>query len=1045
MENGDLKEYFKQIQKNYQRDEYTEYTNRTPFENLVNTLSKEYTVTQEPPRQAKLGAPDFKARRKGATIGYIETKDLDKSLDDILTSEQINRYRDNIDNVILTNYSRFILLKNSEKVLDFRLFERSDLADSTIKITERDLEQLRQLFQEFFDYQHETIKSSATLARELSKKARLLKALSEEQLEYDLKQEESERDSTVYQFKQVLEELVNDVEPEFCADAFAETITYGLFLSRMSSDGRITPKTAADNIPKSIGIIRKIFANISADSMNDNISWLVDEIVEVLNSTDIDQIQEQMNKREKKDKDPFTHFYEDFLSEYDEERRQKRGEYYTPRPVVNFISNMLNETLKSNFNKRLGLAEDDVTLLDPAVGSGTFLWISYLLTFNELKSNGYGAMIENKIQNHILEDFYGIELMVTPYIIAHLKLAFILEDWNYELDMDERIQVYLSNTLEPQETHGLHPFLKELTEESRVANKIKTDKDVLAILGNPPYKAKSVNDGDWIIDLLKEGYERKDGGKDDGYYMVNGEPLNEKNSKWIKDDYVKFIRFAQWKIDQSGKGVVGFITNHSYLDNPTFRGMRESLLESFDRIYIVNLHGNGRKKEETPKGESDENVFDIMQGVAITIFEKNPEKYDETKVLYTDVWGSKDEKFSWLDRKHPGADNNEFIQWEQLDPQEPKHFLVPRDYALEEKYNEYWKLTEIFPENKAGVVTAKDKIAIWKDKGEFWEFLKDLKAYEPEKIREEYPKTSRYGDEKIEEARSDIENNLDKDKIEKILYRPFDHRYTYFTGNSNKMHERPREIMKNMTKENLGLISARSNKTDEMDHFFCTDVLSEAKAGESSTQSYIFPLYVYDGLDYSSDGQAKLEETDKEELEKTPNISEELLDELKSRYGSQPSPEDIFNYIYAVIHSRDYRKTYSEFLKTDFPRIPFPDEEAKFIKLSEIGEELVDIHLLDNALKTTSQFEVKGTDEVTKIDYREEENRLYINSEQYFSNVEKEVWEFTIGGYQVLKKWLKYRKKEKLDAKEVMTITEIIRSIELTIEKMDEIDQIEIF
>lgn len=564
------------------------------------------------------------------------------------------------------------------------------------------------LMNEFFGYRLPTIQTARELAIELSKRTKLLKELAKEQLLEDLKSvKEGKKPSSIYDFYKGIKELIRDINIEDCADAYAQTITYGLFLARRESKERLDRRTASFYIPRNVGVIKRIFLNISGEEFPPNISWIVDDIVDVLNAADPEKILTSIDKRGKKDKDPVIFFYEDFLKYYEPEKKKHLGVYYTPRPVVNFIVNSIHSILKKYFDKPLGFADDSVNVLDPAIGTGTFFWIAFLLTLNELKRQGLKAIISDKIRDHLLKHFYGFEILITPYVISHLKLTDLLQRWHYKFGGDDRIQVYLTNTLNPYETTFIDiPFFREITEESRIANQIKIKKPILIVMGNPPYAGISANKGEWIDKLLKEGYTRADGTKDDGYYKVDGKPLGEKNPKWLQDDYVKFIRFAQWKIDRNGEGIVGFITNHSYLDNPTFRGMRESLLQSFDRIYILNLHGNALKKETCPDGSKDENIFDIKQGVAIGIFIKN-KKFKEKKVYYADLWGLRDDKYRWLD-KHT-IDN---VEWQEVKPASPYYFFVPRDTALEEEYNKFWKITDIFSVSNVGIVTARDHFTI---------------------------------------------------------------------------------------------------------------------------------------------------------------------------------------------------------------------------------------------------------------------------------------------------------------------------------------------
>ena len=511
------------------------------------------------------------------------------------------------------------------------------------------------------------------------------------------------------------------------------------------------------------------------------------KFLRVLNASDIKTILEEMDKRGKKDRDPFSHFYEDFLRLYDPAKRERRGVYYTPRPVVNYIVKSVEWIIRNNFGKRLGFADDDVTILDPATGTGTFLWLVYLRTLGELKEKGLGGLIESKTKNQILKNFYGLEILITPYIIAHLKLAMVLKRWHYELGEGERIQVYLTNSLDQGEDHGLIPFMMEINEERRVAHELVMKKPILAIIGNPPYSGMSANKGKWIDALLKNGYTRADGSKDEGYYKVDGQPLGERNPKWLQDDYVKFIRFAQWKIDKSGKGVLGFITNNSYLDNPTFRGMRQSLLASFERIYILNLHGSTKKKEKTLDGSKDENVFDIQQGTSIVLLVKNPEILDR-KIKYFDLYGDRVSKYQWLDR------NTLFsTEWQDLNPTSPSYMFIPVDFSLQKEYEQFIKITTLFPQTSIGIITARDDLTIKWTQQDVLKTISVFSKLPPEEAREKFDLGDDARDWKVTLAQKDlIDSGLVKEKILPIFYRPFDIRYTYYTGNTCGFHCMPK-------------------------------------------------------------------------------------------------------------------------------------------------------------------------------------------------------------------------------------------------------------
>lgn len=942
-----FQEYFKEIRTKYKTGDYTEITLRTPLENFIRSLSNDYGLIQEPKRTQKVGAPDFKAFNKNVKVGYIETKDLGTNLDEELESEQIQRYRNSIDNIILTNYSRFILLRGQRTPFDFNLFDIYDLDKEKIIISnERKTEFLR-LIETFFAYPLPTIKSSEELAFELSKKAKLLKYFAKIQLEEDFQKiKNNELASTIYDFYTCTRELIKDIKTEDCADAYAETITYGLFLAKKSCPNGFDRRTAPSYIPSSVSIIKRIFMNISGDSLPSSVAWVVDETIDILNASDMKNILLEIDTRGKKDRDPFIFFYEGFLSTYDPERRKHLGVYYTPRPVVSFIINSINNILERDFQRINGLADDDVTVLDPAVGTGTFLWLIYTLTLVKLKDKGLRGLIEQKIENHLLKDFYGLEILITPYIIAHLKLSLVLKKWFYEIKDNERIQVYLTNTLEPSESHSLIPFLREITQESKVANELKLKKKILVITSNPPYRGMSVNKGPWIESLLKKGYLKPNGIRDEGYYRVDGKPLEERNPKWLQDDYVKFIRFAQWKVDMAGEGIVGFITNHSYLDNPTFRGMRQSLLNSFNRIYILNLHGSSLRREKTPNGRKDENVFDVRPGVAIAIFEKNS-TVKTNGIFYADLYGTREEKYVWLDRHD--AEN---VKWKEVHPSSPHYFFVPQDDKLLEEYNSFLGLTQIFNKYSLSIQTHRDSLAISFDNEDI---KKKVDMFKNLKVSDDFVKqTLKLKDTaswKIRKARRII-NQISNWQhfVTKVLYRPFDTRcILYHKAVVDRMRN---EIMKNMKKPNLALLVSKQLSSPAFKHVLVTDMMSDAHVISNKTKegNYHFPLYQYIA-----------------NQKKKSNINEKTMRILKAKYGVTPTPEEILYYVYSVLHSNKYREKYKQFLKYDFARIPFAQSYNDFKKLSKLGNQLVDLHLMKTKHSSAVKFDVEGSNEVKKV------------------------------------------------------------------------------
>jgi predicted helicase len=706
----------------------------------------------------------------------------------------------------------------------------------------------------------------------------------------------------------------------------------------------------------------------------------------------------EIDTRGKTDRDPFTFFYEDFLSAYDPEKRKHLGVYYTPRPVVSFIVNSINHILKNDFNKLHGFADDDVTVLDPAVGTGTFLWLIYTLTLVELKNKGLGGLISKKIENHILRHFYGLEILITPYIIAHLKLSLALKKWFYELKDNDRNQVYLANTLEPSESHGLMPFMKEITEESKVANRLKQVEPILVVTGNPPYSVNSSNKSEWIMEKMKD-YKRD---------------LNERNIQPLDDDYIKFIRFAQWKIDQNNQGIIGFITNNSYLDGLIHRQMRKELLNSFDRIYILNLHGDARKKETCPDGSKDENVFDIQQGVAIGLFVKNS-KLGDKKVFFADLYGTRDEKYFWLDRNKLNT-----VKWQELKPEEPYYFFTPKKFDFSEQYRNFWSVTDIFVLQTYGIKSSRDDFVVGFNKEELYD---KLNIFTGKMTDSEIKKRFNLKDTKtwnVSKARTEIVGKDIEKMIKRYAFRPLDTRWIIY---DKALVERDRfNVMKNLLRENMALVCIRQSKKTTLntlvtDCLGCCDFVTN--------HSFFFPLYSYD-----------------DEENRKSNFTNQFIDFMKARYPNQnPSPEEIMYYVYAVLHSQSYRETFREFLKIDFPRIPFAKDYGTFEKLSQLGKQLAEMHLMRAKLPVFIKFDVPGSNVIEYVEYKDK--KAHINEAQFFEGISEQTWNFCIGNYQVLDKWLKSRKNRELSGSEIEQFIQITEIINQTLDLMKKIDDVD--
>jgi predicted helicase len=962
------------------------------------------------PKKTEAGNPDFRVwDGKHSQVGYIEAKPPKANLDEIETSDQLKRYISTFPNLILTNFYEFRLYRNGLRAADVLLARPYIPAKlKTIPPAEHTVEFLA-LVEKFFQFSLPTKFTAESLAKELATRTRFLR---DQVIKEELREASGTGAKRILGFYEAFQKhLISNLKPDEFADLYAQTITYGLFAARTRANGAFNRILAYDLIPKTIGILRDIFHFVSFDPP-EQLQATVDDIAEVLAVADVRNILQQYFK-EGKGSDPIFHFYETFLAEYNPDERERRGVYYTPEPVVSYIVRSLNTILKEKFGRQDGFATQSVTVLDPAGGTLTFLAEATKLAVGEFVSK-YGEGSKGRfIEEHILNHFYGFELMMAPYAAGHLKMGYLLEELGHKLSGDERFQFYLTNTLEMEELAQTSlPGMASLSEESHLAGKVKKERPILVILGNPPYSGHSTNKGDWIRDQIET------------YKTVDGKPLGEKNPKWLQDDYVKFIRFAQWKIDQIGEGVLGFITNHSYLDNPTFRGMRQSLMNSFDEIYLLDLHGNSLKKEKAPDGSKDENVFDIQQGVAIALFVKRKRGTASKILMHSELWGTREQKYEWL-TKHELKKTD----WRKLKPAPPFYLFVPRDERLNERFQSYPGIPAIFPVNSVGIVTARDHLTIHWTFQQVWTTVLNFVSLDPEIARQAYELGDDALDWKIKLAQEDLKKSgPTKSNIVPILYRPFDIRFTYYTGNSKGFHCRPREeVMRHMLQDNMAVIMPRQFK--EQSGAFATANIAGHKTVSAFDINYFFPLYTYPqttGHDLFSQNKSG---------ERVPNLTPKLLEALTLAFKKDSGPEQIFYYIYAILYSNTYRKKYAEFLKTDFPRVPFTKDYKLFNTLAEKGEELVDLHLLKSRklVKPIARCEGSGNLRVDKITYDQLKARVHINPDKWFDGVSPEVWEYQIGGYQVSEKWLKDRKGRELFSEEVAHYSRVVTAIAETI------------
>jgi predicted helicase len=1025
----DLKEYISTVNQKIRAGNATEHTYRGVLEQLMQSLLPKLRIVNEPKRE-KCGAPDYIASRKdGMPVFYIEAKDIgDNDLDGRNPhghKEQFTRYKQALDYIIFTDYLDFHLYEHGEFIDSVRIAEVK--GDKIVAINENE-EKFLNLIEHVGSNAIQSITSASRLAKLMAGKARLLENIIEQAMNDDSDSYANENLRGQYlAFKDV---LIQELKPEDFADIYAQTIAYGMFAARLHDD---TPEDfsreeAARLIPKTNPFLRQIFNNLAGNDLDERIVWVVDDLVTVFKATNLQKIMESYS-RDKLHHDPMIHFYEDFLSEYNPKLRKSKGVWYTPQPVVGFIVRAVDEILQKEFGLPEGLADYSmierevaveqsrdrrttdgmkhekrkfhrVQILDPATGTGTFLAEVVNQIYDRYRDNQ--GIWQQYVEQHLLPRLNGFEILMASYAVAHIKLDMLLGETGYQHQTDKRLHVYLTNSLEESNNEPRTLFAQWLSREATEANVIKRDYPVMVMIGNPPYSGESQNKGKWIMSLM-ESYKKEPGGKSQ---------LNERNPKWLNDDYVKFIRLAQDYIEKNGEGIIGFINPHGYLDNPTFRGMRWNLLKTFDKIYTIDLHGNSKKKETCPDGSKDENVFDIMQGVSINLFVKTGKKSKDElgKVYHKDMYGLRQNKYDFLDEA-----TIESVGYKELKPKEPMYFFVPKDFELQEEYDKGFKIDELFKISSVSVVTANDSVLV------------DINENNLLK--------------KVNEAFG----NADKSFVERYNYRPFDDRYIYYDV---QKIERPREsTMRHMKKPNIAILTCRQLAGNEWLHVSVADGIVDDCRVSSKTKErgYVFPLYIYK------------ENMGKEEC--IVNFNKELYDNIAkglnylpcyddnvrvdpiSVYNGVLYPQDLFDYIYAMLHSPSYRKRYKEFLKIDFPRIPYPTDWEKFRDLAEKGEELRQLHLMEDLPNPTGiSFPVAGSLQVDC--YRWDNNRVYINSEQYFEGVPESAWNFYIGGYQPAQKWLKDRKGMTLSFEDVKHYQRIIYVLQQTECIMQEIDSI---
>jgi len=1021
-----MKEIFRVAQRGDAREESYYKALGSLMENFARSINRAKTEVTILPKKTEAGNPDFRIwDGTQHIVGYVEAKRPEnENLDNIEESEQLRRYRNAFANVILTNFFEFRLYRYNQLIDKVQIGRPFIAKQLKLVPPVENRDKFLDLLNKFFAFSLPRKYTPKTLAEALAGRTHYLR----EQVLLELSRSNGKLSGFFEAFQT---HLIAGLSKEEFADIYAQTITYGLFAASTRCKEGFNRRAAFDNIPKTIGILRDVFRFVSLGDTGPELDWIIDDIVDILSIANVKSV---LHKYfiEGKGQDPIMHFYETFLAKYDPKKREQRGVYYTPREVVSYIVRSLNIILKDYFDKADGFATNSVTVLDPAAGTLTFLAEAANVAVNEFSITYGTGGVSELIKNHILGNYYAFELMMAPYAIAHLKMGFLLEELGYMLDDNERFKLYLTNTLELKELAQSNlPGMSSLSEESHAAGKVKKETPILVILGNPPYSGHSANKSWEVIKGKKVpnfiGRILKD------YYQVDGHPLGEKNPKWLQDDYVKFIRFAQWKIDQAGEGVLGFITNHSYLDNPTFRGMRQSLMNSFNHIYLLDLHGNSKKKEKCPDGSKDENVFDIQQGVAIILAIKKEGL--KQKIMHRDDWGLRQNKYDRLRNN-----DIETTKWNKLTPKSEFYFFVPRDEKLLATYQKHPKITGIFPTNSVGVVTSRDKFAIDINKSEL---KKRIRMFRDENIPDSIIKQAfdlkDKTNWKAKDARKKIRVEKDWEKqIIPILYRPFDQRWIFY--NDSVIERTRKEVMRHMMQKNLALVGMRQYAYDvsSYNYAFITEQITESRVFISNKGiANVFPLYLYPDEDLYNNHKNST-------YQREVNIQPKIFHVLKTAYGKKLKPEAILYYIYAVLYSNIYRQRYAEFLKSDFPRVPFCRDCKLFHAMATAGEKLLDLHLMRSGKlnKPIVKFEGKGDNRIKKVKYDEKKRIVHINTIQHFGNFSKDIWEYQIGGYQVMDKWLKYRKGRRLSLADIKHYCKIATALRETINVQKTIDGI---
>lgn len=1024
-----VSDFVAKVQAVYKTGAATEHSYRSALEALLSGLEQDITALNEPKR-VKCGAPDFIVQRGEIVVGHVEAKDIGLDLRAMKDSnkEQQQRYLKALPNLVYTNCLDWDFYRDGER------FASVTIADYLMGIQPKpeEYERLENLLREFIAQKPQTITSTEKLAKMMAGKAGLIKDV----LFKVLRDDKEFRTDLGGQYRAFREHLIHDIKPEDFADIYAETIAYGMFAARLhdTSLATFTRQEALELLPKSNPFLRNLFSYVAGPTLDDSIRWIIDDLADVFQAANVAVLMKDFGTLTGR-KDPFLHFYEDFLAAYNPAKRKARGVWYTPEPVVNFIVRAVDEVLRTEFGLADGLADTSkvtidldtghndakgkpithkrdvhrVQILDPATGTGTFLAEVIKQIAPKVKDVAEG-MWSGYIERDLIPRLHGFELLMASYAMCHMKLDMILGELGYRPGKaPPRLSVYLTNSLEEGDRDVRDLFMAQwLTREAQEANVIKRDMPIMCVLGNPPYSGVSSNNGEWATNLIAP-YKKEPGGK---------AKLKERNSKWINDDYVKFIRFAEHMISKTGEGVLGFITNHGYIDSPTFRGMRWHLMQSFDKLYVLDLHGNSKKKEVAPDGSNDVNVFDIMQGVAVIIGVKHHKKGEAAKkppvpaeVFHAEFWGPRRQKYERLQQSELNS-----LSWTKLDP-DPKYLMFyPINRKLLEAYDAGFELTQFMPMNQIGFQSHRDGFAVAFDKNVMEKRLADMldERLSDDDLRRRYGVKDN-DDWSLAEQRSRIKGlSSIEQHIVPCDYRPFDRRFCML---EEAMMDRPRwPLLKNaLSADNFGLNFVRQTKSASWQHGVVSKFPTPAVFVEIKDGSNFAPLYVQEDIDQT----------------RRVNFDAKLWKKLRTKAtdADHGEPDELatFDYIYGVLHCPAYRATFAEFLKIDFPRIPWPASPAEFWDVAGKGGQLRRLHLMEPAAIGETPYPFRGEGDGTVTEPKFKDGKVWINDSQHFADVPQAAWDALIGGYQPAQKWLKDRKDRALGFDDVKHYRQIIK------------------